>query len=59
MFTHTTSDLRSMASSGDPHFSFYSGIGVSVRVVTAGKLSDKWLYRPISVIKPGSNRVVS
>ena len=59
MFTHTTSDLSPVASSSDPRSLFYSGFGVLVRVVTAGKLSNKWLYRPISIIKPGSRRVVS
>ena len=42
-----------------PQSSFHSDGGLLVRVVSAGELPQKWLYRPVSILKPGSKSVVS
>ena len=50
--------LPPVSISDDPHSAFYSGSGLPVRVVTAGRLPQKWLCRSISILKPGSRSVV-
>ena len=45
--------------SDDPYSAFYHGGGLPVRVVTAGRLPQTWLRRPLSVLQPGSRRVVT
>ena len=42
-----------------PQSSFYSNGGLLVRVVSAGELPQQWLYRPVSILKPGSKSAVS
>ena len=42
----------------DPRSLFYSDSGLPIRVVTAGELPQQWLFRPISIIKPGSKHLV-
>ena len=42
-----------------PQSSFYSDSGLLVRVVSAGELPQQRLYRPVSILKPGSKSVVS
>ena len=42
----------------DLYSAFYSGSGLPVRVVTAGELPQRWLYRAISAIYPGSLSLV-
>ena len=42
-----------------PQSSFYSDSGLLVRVVSAGELPQEWLYRPVSILKPGCKSVVS
>lgn len=42
----------------DPRSLFYRGSGLPIRVVTAGELPQQWLFRPISIIKPGSKHLV-
>ena len=54
----TTADLLPVSISDDPYSAFYSGSGLPVRVVTAGKLPQVSLYRSISAIYPGSPSVV-
>ena len=44
--------------SNDPYSAFYSGSGLPIRVVTAGKLPQVSLNRSISAIYPGSPSVV-
>ena len=57
--TTTTTTNLTASISDDPYLRFYNGCGLSVRVVTAGKLPQSWLRRPISRIWPGSNKVVT
>ena len=45
--------------SDSPQSLFYSDDGLPVRVVTVGELPQKWLHRPISILKPGSKSVVT
>ena len=54
----TTADLLPVSISDDPYSAFYSGSGLPIRVVTAGKLPQVSLYRSISAIYPGSLSVV-
>ena len=55
----TTTHLLPVSISDDPYSAFYSGSGLLVRVVTAGRLPQTWLRRPLSVLQPGSRRVVT
>ena len=54
----TTPNLLPVSISNDPYSAFYSGSGLPIRVVTAGKLPQVSLYRSISAIYPGSPSVV-
>ena len=54
----TTTDLLPVSISKDPYSAFYSGSGLLVRVVTASKLPQTWLFRSFSTIYPGSRRVI-
>ena len=54
----TITSLLPVSISMDPYSAFYSGIGLPIRVVTAGKLPQEWLYRAISIIYPGSHSAV-
>ena len=57
--TTTTNHLPPVPSSDDPYSSFYNGCGLLVRVVTAGELPQNWLRRPGTLIRPGSQYVVT
>ena len=48
-----------LTTSSDPQSLFYSDGGLPVRLVTASELQQNWVYRPISIIKPGSKNVIS
>ena len=54
----TTNNLLPVSISDDPYSAFYSGSGLPIRVVTAGKLPQEWLYRAISIIYLGSRNLV-
>ena len=54
-----TPRLPSVSISNDPYSAFYSGSGLAVRVVTAGRLPQNWLRRPLSTLTLGSKRVVT
>ena len=54
-----TTHLPPVSISDNPRSAFYSGSGLPVRVVTAGRLPQEWLHRSISIIYPGSSSVVS
>ena len=59
MDTHTVSNNSSSLNFPDDlRSSFYSDSGLPIRVVTAGELPQQWLFRPISIIKPGSRNLV-
>ena len=55
----TTTHLLPVPISDDPYSAFYSGNGLSVRVVDAGELPRKRLFRATSIIYPGSEEVVN
>ena len=55
----TTANLPPAFISDDLHSSFYNGGGLPVRVVTAGKLPQSSLFRPLSFMWPGSDKVVT
>ena len=54
-----TNNLPPVTLSDFPQSSFHSDGGLLVRVVSAGELPQKWLYRPVSILKPGSKSVIS
>lgn len=59
MDSHTI--INSSSSSNlpdDPRSFFYSDSGLPIRLITAGELPQQWLFRPISIIKPGSRHLV-
>ena len=61
MIPHTsaTITLPPMFISDDPHSAFYSGVGLPVRVITAGELPQSWLWRPIGFLELGGTNVVT
>ena len=54
----TTTNFLPPSISDNPHSAFYSGSGLSVRVVTAGRLPQEWVYQAASIIYPDSTNVV-